>query len=81
MNEATDMWELALSVVGRCPECGDDLSDTIRLRAPAAWLARYHTDERLRRGIDRSIERVVLRRHERACVGKRVRHEALALPA
>ncbi len=78
------MWELALSVVGRCPECGDDLSDTIRLRAPATWLARYHTEERLRRGIDRSIERVVLKRHGHACAGKRVGHaarEALALPA
>ncbi len=75
------MWELALSVVGRCPECGDDLSDTIRLRAPATWLARYHTEERLRRGIDRSIERVVLQRHEHACAGTRVRHEVLALPA
>ena len=75
------MWELALSVVGRCPECGGDLSDTIRLRAPATWLARYHADERLRRGIDRSIEQLVLRRHERACAGKRVRREVYALPA
>ncbi|HEX6797616.1 MAG TPA: hypothetical protein VF116_07875 [Ktedonobacterales bacterium] len=75
------MWDLALSVTGRCPECGDDLSDTIHLRAPSSWLARYYTDERLRRGIDRSIERLVLQRHERACAGKRVRREALALPA
>lgn len=75
------MWELALSVAGRCPECGDDLSDTIRLRAPATWLARYHSEERLRRGIDRSIERVVLQRHAHACAGKPVRREVLALPA
>lgn len=75
------MWDMALSVEGRCPECGGDVSDTIRLRAPAAWLERYHTDERLRRGIDRSIERLVLQRHERTCAGKRARREIYALPA
>lgn len=75
------MWDLALSVVGRCPECGDDLSATIHLRAPDTWFTRYHTDERLHRGIDRSIERLVLRRHERACAGKRARREVFAVPA
>jgi len=64
------MWDMQLSVVGRCPECGGELNDTIRLRAPASWLMRYQAEERLRRGIDRSIERLVLERHERSCTAQ-----------
>jgi hypothetical protein len=75
------MWELELSVAGRCPDCGEDLSDTIHLRASSAWLTRYHTEDRLRRGIDRSIERRVLQRHQRDCTGKQVRRRLFALPA
>jgi hypothetical protein len=70
------MWDMQLSVVGHCPECGGDLNETIRLHAPASWLARYQTEERLRRGIDRSVERLVLQRHERSCTAKAAtRHE------
>ncbi|MFI5275078.1 MAG: hypothetical protein ACHQ4H_18770 [Ktedonobacterales bacterium] len=75
------MWDMELSVVGRCPECGDDLSDTIRLRAPAVWLARYAAEDSLRRGIDRSIERLVRQRHERGCAGKQRQRQMYALPA
>jgi hypothetical protein len=75
------MWDMELSVAGRCPECGGDLNETVRLRAPASWLARYHNEERLRRGIDRSIERLVLQRHERSCGAKRRERGMYLLPA
>ena len=68
------MQEIQLPVTGLCPDCGTDLSDNISLWAPTSWLNRYETDLRLRRGIDRSVVRLVLDRHRRNCAGRDVRH-------
>lgn len=69
------MWDVTLPIVGRCPECGEDLGGAIRIWATPKWITRYHADDRLRRGIDRSVERRILDQHERACAG-RVRQRA-----
>jgi hypothetical protein len=73
--------EIVLPVTGLCPDCGIDLSGEISLWAPASWLNRYETDLRLRRGIDRSIVRVVLDRHKRQCVGYGARYNVQKLVA
>jgi hypothetical protein len=67
------MQEIQLPVTGLCPDCGTDLSDKISLWAPTNWLNRYETDLRLRRGIDRSVVRLVLDRHRRQCAGRDAR--------
>jgi hypothetical protein len=74
------MWDVELALTGRCPDCGEDLSGTVRVWATASWISRYQADDRLRRGIDRSIERYVQDRHGRHCVRSR-RKRVYALPA
>lgn len=81
MKRGSRMWDMELSVVGRCPECGGDLNETVRVRAPSGWLARYQNEDRLRRGIDRSIERLILQRHEPSCGAKRRERGMYLLPA
>ena len=61
------MWDVELPIEGCCPECGADLSTTIRIRATAAWIARYRQDARLARGINRSVTQRVLERHAPRC--------------
>ena len=61
------MWDVELPIEGCCPECGADLSATVRIRATAAWIARYHQDTRLARGINRSVAQRVLERHAPRC--------------
>lgn len=69
------MWDVTLPITGRCPECGNDLSGAMRIWATPKWITRYHTEDRLRRGIDRSVERRILEQHERVCTG-RIRERA-----
>lgn len=61
------MWDVELPIEGCCPECGADLSTTVRIRATAAWIARYRQDTRLERGINRSVTQRVLERHAPRC--------------
>jgi hypothetical protein len=61
------MWDVELPVEGCCPECGEDLSTTVRIRSSAAWIARYHREERLYRGINRAVAQQVLDRHGQRC--------------
>jgi hypothetical protein len=72
------MQEILLPVTGLCPDCGVDLSDKISLWAPYSWLDRYEADLRLRRGIDRSIVKIVLERHKPQCAGRGARHKLAA---
>lgn len=74
------MWNKELSLTGHCPECGEELTGTVRIWATSAWIERYRTDDRLRRGIDREIERRVIERHAGACVGKPRPAKLRALP-
>ncbi|MGO8948167.1 MAG: hypothetical protein ACLQUY_10985 [Ktedonobacterales bacterium] len=75
------MQEIVLPVTGLCPDCGTDLSGEISLWAPASWLNRYETESRLRRGIDRSVVRLVLDRHQDQCAGHGARHKIQKLIA
>jgi hypothetical protein len=75
------MQEIVLPITGLCPDCGTDLSGEISLWAPASWLNSYETDHRLRRGIDRSIVRIVIDHHKRECGGREARHRLIAQPA
>ena len=75
------MQEILLPVTGLCPECGLDLSDKISLWAPFGWLDRYQADLRLRRGIDRSIVKIVLERHKGQCAGRAARRKLAAQSA
>lgn len=61
------MWDVELPIEGCCPECGADLMTTTRIRATAAWIARYRQDTRLARGINRSVAQRVLERHSSRC--------------
>lgn len=61
------MWDVELPIEGCCPECGADLATTARIRATAAWIARYRQDARLARGINRSVTQRVLERHAPRC--------------
>jgi hypothetical protein len=74
------MRDVELELTGRCPDCGEDLSGAVRVWATASWISRYHTDDRLRRGIDRAIERYVQERHNSHCAKTR-RKRVYALPA
>ena len=65
------MWDVELPVVGRCPECGDDLAGAVRIHSTANWIARYHADDRLYSGINRAVERLVIERHARTCAARR----------
>lgn len=65
------MWDVELPVEGNCPECGQDLSTTVRIRSTAAWVARYHEDDRLHRGINHSVAQRVLDAHVMRCAASR----------
>jgi len=75
------MQEILLPVTGLCPDCRVDLSDKISLWAPNGWLERYEADLRLRRGIDRSVVKIVLERHKRECAGRPARRKLAAQSA
>jgi len=74
------MQEILLPVTGLCPDCGTDLSVEISLCATVSWLNRYETDLRLRRGIDRSVVRLVLDQHRRQCAGRSARQKRTLQP-
>jgi hypothetical protein len=61
------MWDVELPVEGCCPECGEDLSTMVRIRSTAAWIERYHTQDRLYRGINHAVAQRVLERHAQRC--------------
>jgi hypothetical protein len=61
------MWDVELPVEGNCPECGEDLSTTVRIRSTTAWIDRYHADDRLHRGINHAVAQRVLQRHTTRC--------------
>lgn len=68
------MWDVELPVIGRCPECGEDLTGSVRIHSTASWITRYHSDDRLHSGINRAIERLVIERHARDCLARRQQH-------
>lgn len=71
------MWDVELPVVGRCPDCGQDLSGHVRIHSTAAWISRYHSEDRLYSGINRAVERLVIERHARVCADRRRRQRTL----
>jgi hypothetical protein len=73
------MWDLMVPVIGRCRECGEELSTQINVRATHDWITRYQSDERLRRGVDQAVVRLAVARHARRCLGRT--HQRLALAA
>ena len=75
------MWDVELPVVGRCPECGADLTGAVRIHSTASWIARYHTDDRLYSGINRAVERLVIERHTRTCAARHQKHSLRAVTA
>ena len=75
------MWDVVLPVLGNCPDCGEDVSRDVRLWATTSWMARYQSEDRLRRGIDRAIERMVVERHARGCAGQKRECAVYAIPA
>lgn len=75
------MWDVVLPIVGRCPECGEDLGGNVRIWATPTWIAQYQSEDRLHRGMDRSVERLVVERHARACTGHRRQRAAFAATA
>ncbi len=80
-DRGTLMWDVELPVLGRCPECGDDLTGTVRIHSTAGWIERYHSDDRLFRGINRSVERIIVERHARVCAARRSQRKVFAATA
>jgi len=75
------MWDVVLPVLGSCPDCGEDVSRDVRLWATTSWMARYQSEDRLRRGIDRAIERIVVERHAHVCAGQKRERTVYAVSA
>jgi hypothetical protein len=75
------MWDVELPVEGCCPECGEDLSTTVRIRSTTAWIARYHQGDRLMRGINHAVAQRVLERHTLRCVSLQPRRALYAATA
>lgn len=71
-------WELKVSLVGTCRQCGADLSGETRVRAVTDWVTRYYHDDAFQRKINQSIARIAIARHERSCLGQRVEARRLA---
>lgn len=80
-DRGPNMWDVELPVVGRCPDCGEDLAGSVRIHSTAAWIFRYHRDDRLYNGINRAVERLVIERHARACTARRRRRVLYAATA
>ncbi len=75
------MWDVELPVEGCCPECGEDLSTTVHIRSTAAWISRYHTQDRLYRGINHAVAQRVLDRHAQRCAALRQQQARFAATA
>ena len=75
------MWDVELPVEGRCPDCGDDLSGTVRIHSTAGWIERYRDDRLFRGGINRHVEQIVIERHARACAARRRQRTVYAATA
>ena len=60
-------WQRLLPVVGRCQECGEDISTTLLIWASTAWVNRYESDARLRRSVDLAVARKAVEQHQRIC--------------
>lgn len=75
------MWDVELPVEGNCPECGEDLSTTVRIRSTTTWIARYHADDRLHRGINHAVAQRVLERHTERCQAAARQRKVFAVPA
>ena len=75
------MWDVELPVVGRCPDCGEDLAGSVRIHSTAGWISRYHCEDRLYNGINRAVERVIIERHARVCAARRRQRALYAVTA
>ncbi len=72
------MWDVKVSIIGRCRDCGDDLATDINVRATYGWVDQYHGDDRMRRSINHAVVRLVVARHKRHCLGRPAQRLALA---
>ena len=70
ITQASVSWQIELPVEGRCQDCGDEISTAVRIWAGRDWIRRYQSEDRLRRGVDRSIARMVVERHAHTCVAR-----------
>lgn len=76
------MWDVELSVVGSCRECGEDLlAGAVRIRSTASWIERYHADVRLQKGINQAVVKLAQERHTRTCTARRQQRALLAATA